>query len=180
MVAYQELLRNVSMIVIKFMISFVIFIIGLILGKFTGNLIKKVLVELEFRKLFKKTFYEDPFIEKKIGNIVKYIIYLVAIWIALNQLGLFRASVFVVSGIALIILALFVLSAVKDVIPNFVSGVIIKKKGLLKKDMKINIRNMSSNISGTVVDVNLHETIIKDNDDVVFVPNSLLLRSIRK
>ena len=75
--AYQELAKNASVFIVRIIISIVIFIIGLILGKFIGNLIKRILTELELKRLLEKRFKISNLIEEKTGNTVKYLIYLI-------------------------------------------------------------------------------------------------------
>ena len=172
---YQELIKEISVFAIKIIISLVILIIGLILGKFIGNFIKKILTELEIKRVLEKRFNIDSLIEEKIGNTVKYLIYLAAIVIALNELGLFIAIIFILSIIIVTIFIVFILNAAKDFIPNFIAYFKIKNNKNFKKNSKIKLNN----IQGYVINVNWHETIIKSKKDLIYIPNYLLYKRFK-
>ncbi len=174
--AYQELAKSASVFIVRIIISIVILIIGLILGKFIGNLIKRILTELEVKRLLEKRFKISNLIEEKIGNTVKYLIYLISLIIALNELGLISTIAFILLFIIVTIIVIFVLTAVKDFIPNFVSYFKIRDDKDFKKNSKIKLNN----IQGYVVNVNWHETTVKSKNDTIYIPNYLLYRSLRK
>lgn len=174
--AYQELAKSASVFIVRIIISIVILIIGLILGKFIGNLIKRILTELEIKRLLEKRFKISNLIEEKIGNTVKYLIYLISLIIALNELGLISTIAFILLIIVVAITAIFVLAAVKDFIPNFISYFNIKSNKNFKKNSKIKL----DNIEGYVVNVNWHETTVKSKNDIIYIPNYLLYRNLRK
>ncbi len=174
--AYQELAKNASVFIVKIIISIVIFIIGLILGKFTGNFIKRILTELEARKLLEKRFKISNLIEEKTGNTVKYLIYLISLIIALNELGLISTTAFILFIIFVAIIVIFVLAAVKDFIPNFISYFKIKNNKNFKKNSRIKLNN----IQGYVINVNWHETKVKSKNGIIYIPNYLLYKDLIK
>ena len=62
----------------------------------------------------------------------------------------------------------------KDVLPNFVAWIIIQKRGKIKEGYRIEIKE----ISGRVEHIGYLETEIKtDNDDILYVPNNLFIKS---
>jgi len=66
------------------------------------------------------------------------------------------------------------LVGLKDVIPNFFAWIILQKKGKVQEGKRIEIRE----ISGVIEKVGFLETEIRtDNDDLLYVPNTLFLKS---
>ena len=68
----------------------------------------------------------------------------------------------------------FIILAVKDFVPNAVAGFIIYQK----KKIKVNDIIQVNNIEGKVIELALLDTKIKvKSNDIVFIPNSLLIKS---
>jgi len=159
---------------IKLVASITILLIGLILGRFLSNLVKKVLKEIELNNIIKKELKLDWPIEQFLSSVSKYLVYFVALIIALNQLGLASTVLYIILGVILLFIVAFIILAIKDFIPNVISGFVIQHRKLLEKGEKVRI----GDIEGKVEKITLTEVQIKSGDEVIVIPNSILSKKI--
>jgi small-conductance mechanosensitive channel len=111
--------------------------------------------------------------EDVIGAFVTYFIYFISLIMALNQIGL-TTTMFTIIFVAIIVLLLVsVILSIKDFIPNFVSGLMIKQKNFIEEGDVIRIKN----IEGKVISLDLLETKIENkHKDIIYIPNSILTK----
>jgi small-conductance mechanosensitive channel len=165
---------NAQNIIIKLITAIIILLIGFVVARILSNLTKKILHELETNRILKEQAGVKIQIEEFSSSIVKYIIYFIAIIMALNQLGLTTTLLYILLTIILVILVGFIILAFKDFIPNIVAGFMIHQKDKIKSGDNIKVKN----IEGKVVHVNLVETrIITKKKDTVYIPNSMLTKN---
>jgi len=151
----------------------VIILLSLIIGRVLEHLIIKLLHELDTNKILKQHGIRVP-VEELLGVIVKYIVYILGIIFALNQLGLTRLILNIILFSFLLLILAFIILAVKDFIPNVIAGLYIRQKNKIKPDDFIKVNNTE----GKVMAVDLIETKIKTKDnDTIFIPNSILIKS---
>jgi len=154
-------------------IGIVILLIGFGIGILVKKLLKKVLKGIELNTIMGKAGITID-VETILGSIVSYLIYLIAIVLFLDQLELTSVVLYIVVGAVLMLLILTCLVGLKDVLPNFVAWIIIQKRGKIKEGYRIEIKE----ISGRVEHIGYLETEIKtDNDDILYVPNNLFIKS---
>jgi len=157
----------------KLIAAIVILLIGVFVGRFVGNLLKKLLNELNTDKILKEEAGVKVPIEDLFGNALKYLIYFAAIIMALNQLGLATTILYIILIVILIVIIILIILAFKDFIPNVTAGFFIHQKRNLKEGDKIKV----GDVEGEILHINLVETKIKNkNGDVVFIPNSMLMK----
>ncbi len=80
--------RFVEGILNKVVISIIILLIGFIIGRLAGKVVQKFLHELNLNQLLKKATGVNASLEEIAGYSVKYLIYIICVVMALNQLGL--------------------------------------------------------------------------------------------
>ena len=124
--------------------------------------------------IIKKEFKLDWPVEQFLVSFIRYLVYFVALVIALNQIGLAKIILYVILGGVLLFIVVFMILAIKDFIPNVVSGFLIQHRKLLKKGDKIKVKD----IEGKVVDITLTEIQIKSGNEIIVVPNSVLSKEI--
>ncbi len=160
-------------LIVRLVIALLILILGLIFGRFIGNLVKKVLHELEINKIVKKQTKIKFSIEDLLGSIIKYLIYFIAIILALNQIGLTATILTIILVLLLTVILIFIILAVKDFIPNIVAGFFIHQK----RNIKIGDTIKTGQVEGKITHINLVETQVQSkNKDIVFIPNSFLMK----
>lgn len=154
-------------------IGIVILLAGFGLGILAKKLLLKVLEEVSLNKIMAKVGITTN-LEKGVSNIISYVIYLVFIVIFLNHLGITSIVIYLVLGAVLMLIILTFLVGLKDVIPNFIGWLYIQKKGSIKEERRVEVKE----ISGVVEKVGYLETEIRtDNGDTLYVPNSLFMKS---
>ena len=113
-------------------------------------------------------------LEGSISSILSYVIYLFTIVIFLDQVGLKSIVLYLIVGAVLMLVILTLLVGLKDIIPNFVGWLYIQRKDNLKVGRKIEVKE----IAGRIEKIGYLETEIKtDADDILYVPNSLFMKS---
>lgn len=162
---------NADNIIVRLIAAVIILLIGFVVARLSSRLTKRILNELETNKILKEQAGVKMQVEEFISSIVKYIIYLIAVIIALNQLGLTTKILYLILVIILVILVGFIILAFKDFIPNVVAGFIIYQRDKIKAGDTIRVKD----IEGKVIHVDLVETRIKTKkNDIVYIPNSIL------
>ena len=153
--------------------SLIILLLGLVLGRFLGKLIQRILNELELNRILRKEGIKLP-LEEFIGSLVKYTVYVIALILALSQIGLTEIVLNILIIILLVLIIFFIILAMKDFVPNFSAGLYIHQKSMFKAGDKIKIRNTE----GTVIRIGLVETkIITKGNDTIYIPNSLIIKN---
>jgi small-conductance mechanosensitive channel len=151
----------------------VILLIGFIIGKLAGRFIQKALHEAELDKILKKAGAKVTF-EKALSQITEYFIYFITIIFALNQLGITTVVLYIIALAAMVILVISAFLGLKDFIPNFIAGLVIYRRDLIKEGKKVSING----VSGKVHKLSLLDTIIKTpKGDIIHIPNSVVVKS---
>lgn len=119
-------------------------------------------------KIFEKTPFPEE-IEKGIVRVVKYVIYVVGIFVVVSLLGVDLTSLIVGLGAFSIAISF----ATSNIIQNFVSGILVLGDKALVKGDEIMIRVAGKEYEGKVVKIGIRTTLIKTKDgDTVIIPNS--------
>jgi len=164
---------QISGVVLNIVVAIIIIFAGFIIGKIIGRLIKRLLHEAEVDNVLRKIGIRFSF-EKIAYILIEYFIYIVAIVMALNQLGVTTTVLQIILGGIAIMVILFVLISIKDFVPNMIAGYFMQKKQIVKKGDMIKVQNTA----GKVENVGLVETeVITKNKDKIFIPNSTMVRS---
>ena len=162
-----------SNLVVSLVAAIVILLIGLVIGRFLGNLVGKILRELEITKILKEEKVKFP-LEEVLSNGVKYVVYFIAVVLALNQVGLTSTVLNLLLGIVVVLIIIFIVLAFKDFIPNVMAGFFIHQRRDIKEGDNIRVKN----IEGKIIDINLVETKIKTKGgDIIYLPNSYLTKN---
>src|SRR3989344_1247513 len=162
-----------SKLVVSLVAAIVILLIGLVIGRFLGNVVRRILRELELSKILKEERVKFP-LEEVLSNGVKYIIYFIAVVLALNQVGLTSAIINILLGIIFVLIIIFIVLAFKDFIPNVMAAFFIHQRRDIKEGDNIKVKN----IEGKIIGINLVETKIKTKSgDTIYVPNSFLTKN---
>ncbi len=143
------------------LMMFMIIIIGFMIAKFY----KRRVVAAQKRVTFiqKQSF-------KIIGNIGYYIIIIVTFAISLNSIGLDLSSLSLVAGA----LSVGIGFGLKEVVGNFVSGIILMAERSVKIGDFIELENGTA---GNVIDIRMRSVTIKTSANIdIVVPNSDLVQ----
>ena len=154
----------------KLLTAGIIIFIGLIVGRVIGKLVRKTIKRLEINKLLKRAsikFDAEEFSE----NVSKWIIYIITIFVALNELGIGTIVLTIVLIAMIIIVIILLLLSLKDMIPNIAAGFYIHSKKELKKGDVVKV----GNIKGKIEYINLIQIRIRDSKgNIIVIPSSAL------
>lgn len=151
----------------------IILLIGFIIAKLAGRMIQKVLHEAELDNLLKKAGAKISF-ESVLSHLAEYFIYLITVIFALNQIGITTVVLYIIALAAVVVLVVSAFLGLKDFIPNFIAGLVIYRKELIKEGAKVSING----VSGKVVKLSLLDTKIKTGKgDIIYLPNSIVVKS---
>lgn len=101
-----------------------------------------------------------------LSKIVRYVLTILGITIALQNLGVEVGVLLTAFGVTGIVLSY----GMKDIVANFIASILI----LGYKHIKINDYIKIKDWEGQVMDINLRYTTLRTNDMTVFVPNIVL------
>ena len=118
-------------------------------------------------KIFGKTLFPEQ-IERAIVRVSKYVVYVIGLFVVISILGVDLTSVILGLGAFSIAISF----AMRDIIQNFVSGIIVQGDKPFRRGDRIKIRGHE----GRVLKIGIRTTIIEaDNGDRIFIPNSLFM-----
>ena len=165
----NESIGVITPLLSRIIIAVLILFIGLIVGKLIGTLIRRALNEIKLDKYTRSAGLKFS-LEKSIANIASYIIYVIAIIMSLDKLGLTTAILTIFVGIIIFVIAVSFLLAVKDFFPNIFAGIRIKIRKLFSEGDEVQIRE----VKGIITNMGLLETQLKTpaGEDVI-IPNSV-------
>lgn len=157
----------------NFAVSIIILLAGFIIGKLVGRLVQKILKEVELNKLLKRTTGIRFAMDEILASFASYIIYIIAIIMALDQLGLADPVInIILIAIILIVIASIILG-LRDLFPNIIAGIFISQKRQISKGDKVRI----GDVEGNIIEINMLETrIVTKKGDIIYMPNSLLTK----
>lgn len=157
-----QLSGSIGFLGVSLTINTIIWLIGAVLGGFAANKISNYLIERSIRK--KGGDMHAVVTSKKISAYVIYSLTLVVI------MGIFGLPLTALAS-AVGLIGLGVSFALKDMIANFISGLMI----LINRPFKIGDQITVGGESGTVKDIQIRATAVKTYDGrKVIVPNSTL------
>lgn len=166
----QKIFRGVY---VNLVAAAIIVLIGFILGKLLSKLTYKILRELELRSALKESGVRTP-LERSVSTAVAYLVYLIAIIMALRQLKLATVILYVIiMGVLIIFIVSFLLS-LKDFVPNLKAGFSLYKHRALRRGEVITVQG----ITGTVTRISLTKIRLETKEgDIVYIPHVTMLAS---
>ncbi len=154
----------------------IILLVGIIISYFLGRILRVILKEIELDNITYSAFGLKLKLEKKISKLVTYILYIVTVIIALTKLLI---GYYILIGLGILIGLIIVISLVLriyDFIPDYICGIIIKKK----TNIKLNSTFSFKNISGKVKKITLMNVILDVDGDFIYIPNRTIKRYLKE
>ncbi|MBS3153094.1 mechanosensitive ion channel [Candidatus Woesearchaeota archaeon] len=157
-------------IIIDLVVAVLIIFLGLVIARFLGNLTRRILKEFETDRIIKDYSFLTLKIEDLMGNLVKYLIYLITAVIALNQIGITGIVIYILIGLGILTAVGIVLFDVKDYMRNLVIGIFSKKRKKFRLNQEVRINC----VKGRIIDLGITEIKIKTKkEDILVIPSSL-------
>lgn len=156
-------------LVIKIISALLILIAGFILGKIIGLILKRVLQQINIDKHLATTLGHRLALEKRVSGVISTIIYIVAIFIALQTLTILKYTLLIIGGGFALVLFISLLLILKDTIPNFLVGIskTYRQKMIVGKTLRIR------QIQGKIIKKTLFTTIVQEQEDKIHIPNRI-------
>lgn len=153
-----SLVDLISDYAVKIVIAIAIFYVG----KWAARKLTDLVV-----KITRKTGKVDETLLKFLSNIIYYVLMIVVILTALEQLGVDTTSFLAILGAAGLAIGL----ALKDSLSNFASGVMI----ILFRPFKVGDFINAAGVSGSVEEISIFNTLLKTGDNqTLIVPNGAI------
>ncbi len=150
----------------------IVMLIGFIIGKVLGRLCQRGLHEVELNRILSKAKIKFG-MEEFVGRTIEYLVYFVAIIVALDQLGVTAIVLYIIIAVILAVIAIAFLLSMKDFIPNFIAGVRLS----YKKPFAVGDTITAGSVSGKVKEMGLLETkLVSKGGDIIYLPNANFLR----
>ena len=106
----------------QIVLAVIILLIGFTIGKIFGKFLQKVLHEASLDRTLERTLHVRTFAEEILGMLITYFVYFVAVVMAINQLGLTKTILFILSAAIIVLLTISAILAIKDLMPNIFAG----------------------------------------------------------
>lgn len=174
MVLIDTFLTRLNDILVKIASAIFILFLGFIIGRFLGKLSHKILKELEIDEMIANAIRVKIPLADLVSFIVHFFIYSVAIVLSLNQFGIGIKFLYFIVVIILLSLLIFIITTIKDLIPNLYAATKIKNKFAQGQKLKV------GNIEGTIIEItNTDVRIVTKHDDFMSIPNSYLIKKLK-
>jgi len=157
-----DIFTSVAIFIPRFIGAILIIAIGFLIADFFGKIFEEAT----------RSFLEEDMLSSIAGGIVKYSVSLIAIIMSLALLGLDITTLIVMFSMILAAVIVVLLLGIKDVLPNYTSGVHIRK--MVKPGEFIRI----GKYSGVVERFEPLSITLKDGQKRISVPNSIILNNV--
>lgn len=160
---------------VKMIISISILLIGIVIGRFLSKLTYRILVYIGLSKVLRNSIKLKLPIEEIIGYVIKYIIYFLALVLALSQIGIGDFAQQLILVLIFIMVVSIIFFALKDFVPNFIAGIVIHRSSEIKVNDNIKILG----VEGVVSEMDLlHTKVVNRSKEIFIIPNSLMVKNI--
>jgi len=143
---------------------------GFIIGKLAEKLALLLIKNSSFKRI--KIFSLDFNVEKVIPKIISYIIYAAAIFFSISYAGLLSIVMWAIIIIFVIAVIYSFFSTAKEIFPNIIAGIRIKRNPNFKIRKKIEI----GGVNGEIAQINFSEVrVTTEQGDEIHIPCRLFL-----
>jgi len=168
-----EAVSLISPVIINIFSAVIILLIGFVIGKIAEKLLLKIFELVELDKIASKRV-KIKNLSKIISALASYAVYIVALIMALDKLAL--TTTIITTAVTILVFG------INDILSNFFAGFAVRLRHNISVGDGIRIKDKRRDIKGKVEKVtSLNIQIDTGKDEIVIIPNSLLLRSeVRK
>ncbi len=160
----------------NYVAALIILLVGVILGNLVGQLMRKLLNSFGINKLIRRTGLGIS-LEEILSGVFRYIVYLVTIVLAMNQVGMTRT---LVEGVCLAVALILIISiciALKDFVPNLIAGLYLLHGNTVKVGDSVEF----DNTKGKVIAIHIMDSRLETGKkEFLVVPNSTMLKKLIK
>ncbi|HIG96000.1 TPA: mechanosensitive ion channel [Candidatus Woesearchaeota archaeon] len=169
-----------SQVYFRIVVPLIIVLLGVIFGRLLGKLVKKILHEIELNAMLRRADITLDF-ERFFAHSVIYLVYFIALIMALNQLGLFTQFVDILLVAILIVILISLFLALFDSLPNLFGRLSLARRKLFKEGDTIAVSGMMGEMTGRLIarvkKIGLFETRLETRaGDILFIPHRVLVK----
>lgn len=161
-------------VLVRLLSALIILVIGYIAGRLAKKLLVKIFSWLGLRKILREKLNTDIEFDRIIPNIIKYVIYAVALGLGIASLGWLQ-MVGQIVGVVILIVVLVVLFVV---LKNFFINLFLGFSLHYDKRIKIGVEIKVGSIKGRIAKINPTGVKVKTNGRIVVIPNEFLKKSL--
>lgn len=174
----SQAISLINPLFLKIINAVVIILIGFVIGKLVQKLTLTLFDMIELDKLLSKKI-KIRNLSLILSKIFSFIVYLIAVVIALNKIEIATTIINTIVILLVIIILLFLIFGINDIFANFCSGVILRMRKNIVIGDNIRIKNKKHTVSGVVNRLSLLSLGINTGSkELVIIPNTLLLKSV--
>jgi small conductance mechanosensitive channel len=179
--AINNILSAINPLVIKIFTAIIFLFMGFIIGRIVYRILLKLFEMIELTKNIRNATKWKIDLSKVIASVISYAIYIAAIVIALNTIGITKTVVMIIVVIVLIILIFGAIFGANDFASNFFSGIVVRFRKKLHVGDHVSIEDNGKTIKGKIVAVNnLGIRLEKSHDEIIIIPSATLIKSTIK
>lgn len=166
-----------SQVYFRIVVPLIIILLGVIFGRLLGKLVKKILHEIELNAMLRRADITLDF-ERFLAHSVIYLVYFIALIMALNQLGLFTQFVDILLAALLIVVLISLFLTLFDSLPNILGRLSLAHRRLFQEGDVISVSGITGRLTARVRKIGLFETRLETRSgDILFIPHRVLVKA---
>ncbi len=147
----------------QIIVAFFVLLLGIILGKFAQRLTLRFMKELEVSYLFRKATHIKVSLDNFVSLVVAYVIYITALILALNALGILFWALIIISGLIVLAIILSLILYFISLFPNLWARFRLRKTKL-EQGKILQVKN----IKGKIKSIKLQFIFLDTGVDIPF------------
>lgn len=177
-VASDTVVKNLEPVYTNIATAIIIILVGFMVGKLIGILLDKFFFQIQldefFSRVLKRKFAN---LSRTLSDVISVLIYAGSLIWALATMNILKFVLLGLLYLAMLIAIGSLMLGLIDLLPNFISGIIIRNRKLVKPGKKIR----TTGVFGTVEKSGLLQTkLITKKGDVIFIPNQSIYQNLKK
>ncbi len=157
----------------RYVLALIIIALGFLIGKLLSAFLKYILDKVKLNEKVKLIVGNDVLVEETLSFALYFLSVLFSIILALNTLSFFSRFIVWLVILVIVIVIISILISLKDLTVDFLSGVVVRSRGILKKGVYVKI----GSVEGLVLKFDLFSVILKSDDELIRIPNHKVLKS---
>ena len=176
--ASDKVVKNLEPVYTNIATAIIIILVGFMIGKLIGILLDKLFFQIQLNEFFSRVLKRKfANLSRNLSDVVSFIIYAGSLIWALATMEILKFVLLALLYLAILIAIGALMLSLIDLLPNFISGIIIRNRNLIENGKKIR----TTGVFGTVEKSGLlHTKIITKKGDVIFIPNQNIYKNLKK
>jgi small conductance mechanosensitive channel len=157
----------------KIVLAAIVLLVGVIVGRIVERAVRFFLKQIGVNRGLSRIGLAFAF-EESVSNVIKYAIFGLSFFLALDQLGLASYTFAVLGSLVMFVVVVAILLGIKDFLPNYWAGLWLYRKRFYRIGDTIEVNG----IIGVVERFEVLETAVRTRTgDTIYLPSSMILHS---